>query len=129
MLRKHILIVCNAKQVIEELIQRRLFCLDGFAGEGKIVRTAHLLENVPGKITMTAAGPTRSFGPPEPGLLYEEPLPEVNVDHRNYFEHFLKAFNGEEDIIIKPEQVRRVLCVMDAVRESAKTGKAIAFEE
>ena len=103
--------------------------IDGFAGEGKIVRTAHLLENVPGKITMTAAGPTRSFGPPEPGLLSEEPLPEVNVDHRNYFEHFLKAFNGEEDIIIKPEQVRRVLCVMDAVRESAKTGKAIAFEE
>jgi hypothetical protein len=47
--------------------------IDGFAGEGKIVRTAHLLENVPGKITMTAAGPTRSFGPPEPGLLSEEP--------------------------------------------------------
>ena len=27
--------------------------IDGFNGEGKIVRTAHLLENVPGKITMT----------------------------------------------------------------------------
>ena len=102
--------------------------IDGFNGEGKIVRTAHLLENVPGKITMTAAGPTRSFGPPEPGLLSEEPLPEVNVDHRNYFEHFLKAFNGEEEIIVKPEQVRRVLCVMDAVRESARTGEAIRFE-
>lgn len=103
--------------------------IDGFDGEGRIVRTAHLLENVPGKITMTAAGPTRSFGPPDPGLLSEEPLPEVNVAHRNYFEHFLKAFNGEEEIIVKPEQVRRVLCLMDAVRESAKTGKAIAFEE
>lgn len=102
--------------------------MDGFGGEGKIVRTAHLLENVPGKITMSAAGPTRSFGPPEPGLLSEEPLPEASVDHRNYFEHFLKAFNGEEEIIVKPEQVRRVLCVMDAVRESARTGKAIAFE-
>ena len=78
---------------------------------------------------MTAAGPTRSFGPPEPGLLSEEPLPEVNVAHRNYFEHFLKAFNGEEEIIVKPEQVRRVLRLMDAVRESAKTGKSIAFEE
>ena len=33
--------------------------IDGFRGEGKIVRTAHLLENVPGKITMTAAGPTK----------------------------------------------------------------------
>ena len=48
---------------------------------------------------------------------------------RNYFEHFLKAFNHEEEIIVKPEQVRRVLCVMDAVRESARTGKAIMFEE
>ena len=97
--------------------------------EGKIVRTAHLLENVPGKITMTAAGPTRSFGPAAPGLLQEEALPEVNVSHRMYFEHFLKAFNGEEDVIVKPEQVRRVLCVMDAVRESARTGKAIEFEK
>ena len=102
--------------------------IDGFNGEGKIVRTAHLLENVPGKITMTAAGPTRSFGPAAPGLLQEEALPEVDVNHRNYFEHFVKAFNKEEEVIIKPEQVRRVLCVMDAVRESAKTGKAIAFE-
>lgn len=103
--------------------------IDGFAGEGKIVRTAHLLENVPGKITMTAAGPTRSFGPPESGLLIDEPLPEVNVDHRNYFEHYIKAFNKEEEIIVKPEQVRRVLCLMDAVRESARTGKAIEFEK
>lgn len=102
--------------------------IDGFAGEGSIVHTAHLLENVPGRITMTAAGPTRSFGPPEPGLLVEEPLPKVNVDHRNYFEHFLKAFHGEEDIIVKPEQVRRVLCVMEAVRESARTGEAVRME-
>ena len=78
---------------------------------------------------MTAAGPTRSFGPAAPGLLQEEALPEVNVSHRMYFEHFLKAFNGEEDVIVKPEQVRRVLCVMDAVRESARTGKAIEFEK
>lgn len=102
--------------------------IDGWDGEGRIVRTSHLLENVPGKITMTAAGPTRSFGPPAPGLLTEEPLPEVDVAHRNYFEHFLKAIRGEEEIIIKPRQVRRVLRVMEAVRESAKTGKAIAFE-
>lgn len=103
--------------------------IDGFGGEGRIVHTSHLLENVPGRITMTAAGPTRSFGPAPEGLLYEEPLPEVNVSHRMYFEHFLKAFNGEEEIIVRPDQVRRVLCVMDAVRESARTGKAIAFEQ
>jgi len=38
--------------------------VDGFNPQGKIVRTSELLTNVPGKITMTAAGPTRSFGPP-----------------------------------------------------------------
>lgn len=103
--------------------------IDGFGGEGKIVRTAHLLENVPGKITMTAAGPTRSFGPAPEGLLLEEPLPEVQTNQRDYFVHFLKAFNKEEEIIVKPEQVRRGLCVMDAVRESARTGKAIKFEK
>jgi predicted dehydrogenase len=102
--------------------------IDGFGGEGKIVRTAHLLENVPGKITMTAAGPTRSFGPAGPGLLTEEALPEVEVNQRDYFVHFLKAFRGEEELIVKPEQVRRVLCVMEAVRESAKTGKAVMEE-
>ena len=102
--------------------------IEGWDCEGKIVRTAHLLKNVPGKITMTAAGPTRSFGPAAPGLLQEEPLPEVNVSHRNYFEHFLKALNGEEEIMVKPCQVRRVLRVMEAVRESARTGKAIELE-
>lgn len=102
--------------------------IDGFGGEGKIVRTAHLLENVPGKITMTAAGPTRSFGPAAPGLLLDEPLPAVNVSHRDYFVHCLKALTGEEELMIKPEQVRRVLAVMEAVRTSARTGEAVRFE-
>ena len=93
------------------------------------MRTAHLLKNVPGKITMTAAGPTRSFGPAAPGLLTEEELPRVDVNHRQYFEHFLKALNGEEEIKVKPAEVRRVLRVMDAVRESARTGKAIELEK
>lgn len=102
--------------------------IDAFDGSGKIIRTKHLLENVSGKITMTAAGPTRSFGPPAPGLLVEEALPVVDVSHRNYFEHFLKAYYGKEDIVVKPEQVRRVLQVMEAVRESARTKEAIRFE-
>lgn len=102
--------------------------IDGFAGEGKIVRTRHLLENVPGKITMTAAGPTRSFGPPEPGILYEETLPKVECSHRDYFVNFIRAYNGEEELRITTDQVRRVLQFMDAVRESARTGEAVHFE-
>ena len=53
----------------------------------------------------------------------------MDVNHRQYFEHFLKALNGEEEIKVKPAEVRRVLRVMDAVRESARTGKAIELEK
>lgn len=102
--------------------------IEGFGGEGKIVHTTHLLENVPGQITMTAAGPTRSFGPPEPGLLYEEKLPEVACSHHDYFANFIQAYKGEAELEVTTEQVRRVLCFMDAVRESARTNEAVRFE-
>lgn len=102
--------------------------IEGFAGNGRVVRTRHLLENVPGKITMTASGPTRSFGPPEPGLLYEEELPKVETSHMEFFKNYYQALNGEEELAIKPKEVRRVLSFMDAVRKSAETNTAIQFE-
>lgn len=58
--------------------------VDGFEPEGKIVRTTELLTNVRGSRTMTAAGPTRSFGPPAPGKIITEDVPKVNTCHRDY---------------------------------------------
>ncbi|WP_346906693.1 Gfo/Idh/MocA family protein [Faecalicatena orotica] len=102
--------------------------VDGFEPEGRIVRTTELLTNVSGSRTMTAAGPTRSFGPPAPGKIVTEDVPKVNTCHRDYFENYKKAYYGEEDFLVKIPETRRVLAVMDAVRESAKTGKSVDFE-
>ena len=102
--------------------------VDGFEPEGKIVRTTHLLTNVSGHHTMTAAGPTRSFGPAPEGTIVTEPLPRVATCHRDFFENYIRAYHGEEDFLVKIPEVRRVLCLMDAVRESARTGKSIDFE-
>ena len=102
--------------------------IDGFFPEGKIVRTDGLLKNVGGKRTMTAAGPTRSFGPPPEGKLILEELPKVATKHEDYFTNYLKAQAGEEDFLVKIPQTRRVLRLMDAIRESARTGKSIDFE-
>ena len=102
--------------------------IDGFGPEGKIVRTDGLLKNVGGQRTMTAAGPTRSFGPPPEGKILTEDLPEVNTNHRNYFENYVKAWYGEEEFLVKIPETRRVLRLMDAVRESGRTGKSIDFE-
>ncbi|MFV0556940.1 MAG: Gfo/Idh/MocA family protein [Lactovum sp.] len=102
---------------------------DGFHPKGKICKTSTLLENVPGKATMTAAGPTRSFGPPQDGVLLTSDLPEVDVNHLMYFENFKNTLESKEEFIIKPEEVRRVLVVMNAARESSKTGNSISFPE
>lgn len=102
--------------------------VDGFDPEGKIVRTTGLLTNVKGSRTMTAAGPTRSFGNPREGLIVTEELPEVHTCHENYFEQFIKAYHGEEEFFVKVPEVRRVLRLMEAVRESARTKKSVDFE-
>lgn len=102
--------------------------IDGFFPEGKIVRTAGLLQNVGDKRTMTAAGPTRSFGPPPEGKILTEDLPKVTTCHEDYFKNYIKAYHGEEDFLVTIPQTRRVLQLMEAVRESARSGRSISFE-
>lgn len=104
-----------------------MYC-DGFEPVGKIARTTRLLKNVPGKTTMTASGPTRSFGPPPEGVLITEDLPKVNFEHIMFFENYLNVLAGKEEFLVKIPEVRRVLAVMEAVRESARTGRSIDFE-
>lgn len=102
--------------------------LDGFEPEGKIVRTTHLLTNVKGERTMTAAGPTRSFGPPPAGTLVTEPIEIATTTHADYFKNYCKAAHGEEPFLVKIPETRRVLKLMDAVRESGRTGRTVDFE-
>lgn len=101
---------------------------DGFEPQGKIVRTSRLLTNVSGKRTMTAAGPTRSFGNPSEGTIITEELPEVSVSHEDYFENYKRACRGEEEFLVKIPETKRVLALMEAVRKSAQSGEAVQFE-
>ena len=92
-------------------------------------KTSKLLTNVPGQITMTAAGPTRSFGPPEPGVLITDEVPIQNTDHSMYFDNFVNAMKDQEEFIVTREQVRRVLSLMEAIRQSAKLHESVTFEQ
>nr|WP_288889642.1 Gfo/Idh/MocA family oxidoreductase [uncultured Blautia sp.] len=103
---------------------------DKFNPEGKIVRTTKLLENVAGEQEKSAAsyGPTRSFGVPAPGLIVTEEIPHPDSEQVEYFRNYFKAMRGEAEFIVKPSEVRRVLAVMEACRESSMTMKSIDFE-
>lgn len=102
---------------------------DGFNPRGKIVKTTRLLTNVPGETTMTFAGPTRSFGAVPEGVVYDEPLPEVETDQIMYYTNYMRARAGEEALLVQISQIRRVMRVLEAVWESANTNKVVMFEE
>lgn len=102
--------------------------VDGFDPEGKIVRTTKLLTNVNSSRTMTAAGPTRSFGEPSPGILTTEDVPKAETCHQNYFENYIKAYHGQDEFLVKISETRRVLRLMEVARESARTKKSVDFE-
>lgn len=102
--------------------------IDGFAATGSIVRTKTLLKNVPGKIAMTPAGPTRSFGPPPEGRIFEENLPEVSVSHKMFFDNYYEYVNGEADLVVKPTEVLRLMKLVDTIKRSSKEKRSIDFE-
>lgn len=101
-----------------------------FEPEGKIVRTIRLLENVAEDQDKSAKsyGPTRSFGVPESGLIVTEEIPKVNTDHIEFFENYFNALNNEEEMLVKPEEVRKVLAVMEACWKSTEIFSSVAFE-
>ncbi|MDE6998356.1 MAG: Gfo/Idh/MocA family oxidoreductase [Oscillospiraceae bacterium] len=103
--------------------------VDSLGGRtGAVYRTGKMLEKLPIEIAESEIGPTRQFAPVPPGGIVEEPLPQVETDVREFYWNVRDALNGQAEQKIKIPEVRRVLAVMEAVRESAETGKAIAFE-
>ena len=55
----------------------------------------------------------------------ERPVSDVHDFYRN----LVKAVDGTEEQIVKLDQVRRVLQVMEACFKSAETNSAIVFDE
>ena len=95
------------------------FCFHRCAGGADLVAAAFGGEGRRGQIQAVSA--------PE-GRIATEPLPEVHTEHRNYFENYVKAYHGEEEFLVQIPEVRRILKLMDAIRESGRTGKSIDFE-
>lgn len=102
--------------------------IDGFLPKGEITRTSELLTNVPGSITMTHAGPTRSFGPAPEGRILSEPLPKVTVNHQMFFDNYYAYTQGREELVVKPEQILRLMRVVEAIRKAAQEHRSINFE-
>lgn len=102
------------------------------ADSGAIFRSKEFREKLPEHITDIDAGPTRTFSVKADDAVYTEPLPKIHRkanDWNDFFRNIFEVVNGKGQLEVKPEQVHRVLRVMDTVRVSAAMGKSVEFVE
>jgi predicted dehydrogenase len=77
-------------------------------------------------IVYTEAGPTRTMAPRPAFTTQILELPEVESDWSDYYKNIVKAMDGEEDLIVKPEQAHRVMKVIEKVFLSQETGVGVS---
>lgn len=94
---------------------------------GEVVRVTNWDKNdaVPVK---TAAGLTKTMAPRTEDTIATEPLPIVHSDIRDYYRNVMGTIMGQEEQIVKNEEVLRVLGLMEAIFRSAKENQVVDFE-
>jgi len=76
-------------------------------------------------IVYTKAGPTRTMAPRPSYTLKELPLPEVTSDWSEYYINIIDVLDGKADLIVKPDQVLRVMKVIDLIFEVDRVGHGL----
>ena len=99
--------------------------VDGWDCKGKIVRSTQIGIDWVQETVQTDIGPILNKGPRHKETVEELPLPEVQTDYSDYYNNYLAVLDGKEELIVKPEEVRRAVKVIDAIFESHETGEAI----
>lgn len=101
------------------------------ADKGAVYRAGDFRAALPEQAENIDAGPTRTFSVKASDVVHTEKMPEVDLtynDWNDFFRNLIGVVNHTEEMAVKPEQVRRVLQVMEAARESAACGRSVDFE-
>ncbi|HPB16766.1 MAG TPA: Gfo/Idh/MocA family oxidoreductase [Clostridia bacterium] len=93
--------------------------------EGKVTRASQIVMEWEPEIVQTVGGPTRTMAPRPKETLEEIDLPKVQSEWVEYYMNIIAYLNGKEDIIVKQEELRRVMQVIEAAFESDKSHQSI----
>lgn len=74
-------------------------------------------------IVYTEAGPTRTMAPRPPEETKRIELPKVETDWACFYRNIEDVLDRGAELIVKPEQVLRVMKIIDLVFESDRTGR------
>ena len=102
--------------------------IDDFSAEkGGVTRPRFGAEgNVAPVVVQTPAGPTRMMAPRPPETREELDLPTSDADWTSLYKNLVDVVDNGAELIVKPEQVRRVLQLIEAVFASAQSGHSVA---
>lgn len=81
-------------------------------------------------VVQTKAGPTRTMAPRPKETLEELPLPEVDEDCKweSFYQNVCATLDGEAELIVRPEQLRRSMKVVEAAFKSAETHHSVQVD-
>jgi scyllo-inositol 2-dehydrogenase (NADP+) len=102
--------------------------IDGWDCAGCVTQSAAMAKTVAPVIVQTEAGPTRSMAPQPEETKKRLPLPEVETSWLDFYRNLNAVVEGREELIVKPEQARRVLRVIEMCFESAKGNCCVSCE-
>ncbi len=89
---------------------------------------AEELDNTTIVPVITASGITKTMAPRNPDQYKTYPLDIPESDLRNYYYNVMAACRGEEEQIVRNDQVMRIMKLMEAAIESARDNKVVYFE-
>jgi len=101
--------------------------IKGWNQDGKIVRAVGIDEKdvLP---VITAAGLTKTMAPRRKENLREEIITLEKSDVREFYRNYLAVLDGKEESKIQLSEVMRVMKLMEAIFQSADTGRVVGFE-
>ncbi len=102
--------------------------LDKWGLEGKIV-CAHGEDDKDVQPVVTAAGLTKTMAPRREDTIQTLDIPDIWPDIGEYYRNITACLEGRESPIVTPDQIRRVMRLIDKVFEAAACGQVLPFEE
>lgn len=93
--------------------------------EGKITKASETVMEWEPEIVQTVGGPTRTMAPRPKETLEELPLPQIESEWADYYKNVLAYLDGKDDIIVKQEEIIRVMKVIEAAFLSDKQKSSV----
>ncbi len=76
----------------------------------------------------TAAGLTKTMAPRAKEFIHQADLPKQTADVKDFYINVMKTISGEEEIIVKNEEVLRIMRLMEISLKSAELQQVLDFE-